>query len=106
MLVECTVDNTFSQTCSDELNLLRRITLASNLGLSVLRNMLSNKGVAFAVVGVTIGILGLALSILGLAVVQEGSMNINADVVLGVFIALIGVLVSLASAMAIKNANA
>jgi hypothetical protein len=68
--------------------------------------MLSNKGVAFALVGVTIGIFGLALSILGLAVVQEGSMNVNAYVVLGVFIALVGVLVSLASAMTIKNANA
>jgi hypothetical protein len=68
--------------------------------------MLSNKGVAFAVVGVTIGILGLSLSILGLAVLQEGSMNINAYVVLGVFVALVGVLVSFASAMAIKNIDA
>lgn len=53
--------------------------------------MLSNKGVAFALVGISVGILGLALSILGLAIIQEGSMNFNVYVVLGVFVALMPV---------------
>jgi hypothetical protein len=67
--------------------------------------MLSNKGVAFALVGISVGILGLAISILGLAIIQEGSMNFNAYVVLGVFVAFVGVVLSLASAMTVKNTN-
>ena len=68
--------------------------------------MLSNKGLAFALVGVSIGIFGLAFSLLGLAIVQEGSTNINAYVILGVLIALIGVAVSIASAPSIKKTDA
>jgi hypothetical protein len=67
--------------------------------------MPSNKGVAFALVGISVGIFGLALSILGLGIIQEGSMNFNAYVVLGVLVAFLGVVVSLVSAMSVKNTN-
>lgn len=79
--------------------------LSLNLGFPVVSNMVSSKGVAFALVGVSIGIFGLAVSMMGLAIVQEGSMNINAYVVLGVLIALVGVVVSFASAITIKNTD-
>jgi hypothetical protein len=68
--------------------------LSLNLGFSVMCNMVSDKGVAFALVGVSVGILGLALSMLGIAIIQESPMNFNAYVALGVFVAFFGVVIS------------
>ena len=65
--------------------------------------MFPPKGMAYALVDVSIGIVGLAISMLGLALIQEGSTNINPYPVIGIFIALMGVVASLMAATSIKN---
>jgi hypothetical protein len=65
--------------------------------------MFSSRGVAFALVGVSLAVFGIALSLLGLAMVIEGSTNINMYPFFGVFIALIGFVVSLVSAITTKD---
>jgi len=67
--------------------------------------MSSSKAVAFAIVGLSIGILGVTLSLLGLAIIQEGSTNFNAYPYFGVLAVVVGVVVSLISALAINNSK-
>jgi hypothetical protein len=61
--------------------------------------MSSSRGVAFALVGVSLGAFGITLSILGLANIQEGSSSFDVFPYFGVLVALIGVVISLISAI-------
>jgi hypothetical protein len=67
--------------------------------------MSSNRSIAFAIFGLSIGVLGVALSLFGLAIVVEGSTNINIYPLLGVGVALVGVVVSLTYAINTRDTN-
>ena len=65
--------------------------------------MLSSRGIALALTGVSIGVLGLTVSILGLAIIQGQGTNFNPYPFLGILIAIVGVFVSLISAMQVAE---
>jgi hypothetical protein len=56
--------------------------------------MLAERRISFGLVGVSIGILGVAVSLGGRAIIQQGDQSINMYPVVGVIIALGGVIAS------------
>ncbi len=68
-------------------------------------SLASGRVIVFGLVGVALSILGLSISFIGLAIIQAAVTNspINVYVFLGPFVALVGVLVTLVSALTGKT---